>query len=799
MCYSYRKQIKTSKLFLIIKDFREEGKVMRKIINVNSNWKFVRQNEKKAYDKFHNEKNWETVNIPHTWNAIDGADGSDFYKGACWYRKAFQLDTVLEGRKIFIEFNGSNSITDVYVNEQHIGQHKGGYSTFRFDITNAVKFGAENLLAVKVDNTIVDDVYPQKADFTFYGGIYRDVNIIATDNVHFDLMDYGSNGIYIMQNEVDCDKAKLQIKAKLVNEYAEDKKVRLWVEIFNAEETVVTYTASEVNLSAEACTNVEIPLEILSPVLWNGRKNPYMYQAKVSISNYNDTADELIIPFGVRFFNVDSEKGFFLNDEHLSLNGVSRHQDRKDMGWAITQKEQVEDMELIKEIGANSIRLAHYQHNSFFYDLCDQEGMVVWAEIPFISIMSKTELEGINAKQQMIELIRQNYNHPSIFFWGIQNEIQIGGDRSEVKKVVKELNELTKREDPTRLSTMANVTFLKDTDEYHYITDVIGLNKYFGWYHGKAEDFANWIDEFHNTNPQVSLCISEYGAEGIVKYHSSKPTIKDYTEEYHTLYHEKVWKIMEERQFLWATYVWNMFDFGANIRDEGGVKGRNNKGLITYDRKIKKDAFYMYKAHWSDEKFVHIAEKRFFEREEEKIKVKVYSNCEKVTLYVNEIEKELIVGTDKVFIFEGVLLLKGMNTIKAVGCQDEVLFEDTARFLKVSKSNPNYHAPVEDVGSEVENWFEMPDLSNVVVEELEITDDVYSTRCTYREIIENEETRAIFKKYFGNQDEHPMFSMLLGMKIDTVAAMDADQFDEKKMYMFNKELIQIKKGINFNN
>lgn len=766
---------------------------MRKMMNINHGWKFIKQDEEKAMDKTYNDENWEDVHVPHTWNAIDGANGFDFYKGACWYRKEFVLDSLAQGNKVFIEFNGSNSITDVYVNGQHMGQHRGGYSTFRFDMTEAVEFGTKNTLAVKVDNTVVDDVYPQMADFTFYGGIYRDVNLVIANHVHFDLMDYGSQGVYIVQEDVSNEKAHLIIKSRLVNDNNEEKKVRLWADLLDAQGRHAGYAAKEAVLAAGETKEVEMPVVIENPILWNGRKNAYMYEAKMSMISFNDTVDELSIPFGVRYFKVDPEKGFFLNGEHLALHGVSRHQDRKDMGWAITKKEHEEDMELIKEVGATSIRLAHYQHDQYFYDLCDKEGMVVWAEIPFISVMSKTELEGINAKQQMIELIRQNYNHPSIMFWGIQNEIQIGGDTPELRKLVKELNELTKKEDPTRLTTMANVMFVPDDDEYNYTTDIIGYNKYYGWYQGKAEDFAGWLDGFHKTNPNTSLCISEYGAEGIIQYHTNDPKVKDYTEEYHALYHEKVWNIFSERPFLWATYVWNMFDFGANIRDEGGVKGRNNKGLITYDRKIKKDAFYMYKANWSDEKFVHITSKRFVDRADRTISVKVYSNCEELTLYVNGKELETKTG-HSTFTFENVELQDGINEIKVISNQDGVELKDAARFNKVAEPNPSYEAPEEDKGGVVANWFQMPDLGDVEVEEIEITNDVYSTRCTFGQLMENEDAKAVLEKYLGNFADHPMFGMAQGMTIDIIASMAEDLFDEKLIYSLNKELTNIKKS-----
>lgn len=767
---------------------------MRKVQNINLDWKFIKQDEANAMDKSYNTENWEAVNVPHTWNAIDGANGFDFYKGACWYRKEFQVDTVEKDNKVYIEFQGSNSVTDVYVNGKYLGQHRGGYSTFRFDITDVIEFGKKNLLAVKVDNTVFEDVYPQMADFTFYGGIYRDVNLVIVNPVHFDLMDYGSQGVYISQDEVSRDIAKLTVKSRIANNHDEEKKVRLWVDIIDAEGKSVGYAAKEVLVASGEITTVELPAEVKQPILWNGRKNPYLYEAKVTMTSFNDTVDELLIPVGLRYFEVDANQGFILNGEPLRLNGVSRHQDRKDMGWAITKKEHKEDMEYIKEIGATSIRLAHYQHDQYFYNLCDEEGMVVWAEIPFISVMSKTELEGINAKQQMMELIKQNFNHPSIMFWGVQNEIQIGGERPEVRKVVRELAELTKKEDPTRLTTMANVMFVQDKDEYNYMTDIVGYNKYYGWYQGKSEDFAPWLDGFHEANPNVKVGISEYGAEGILQYHSNDPKVKDYTEEYHTLYHETVWKIFEARPYLWSTYVWNMFDFGANIRDEGGVKGRNNKGLMTYDRKIKKDAFYMYKAHWSDEKFVHITSKRFVDRVDQEISIKVYSNCPEVTLYVNGQVQETKTA-DRIFIFEGIALEEGINELKVVSNVDGHVLEDVARFNKVAEANPSYVAPEGETGGVVANWFDMPDgLEDVEVEELEISDDVFSTRSTLGELLENEKTREVINKYLGGfSEEHPMFGMAQGMTLDQIASMAEEMFTDKVMYSINKELTKVKK------
>lgn len=764
-----------------------------KLRNINQNWKFIRENMEQALEKDFNDSTWQSVNLPHTWNAIDGANGFAFYKGACWYRKWFELSDLDHDNQLFVEFNGANSVADVYVNGTHLGQHRGGYSTFRFDMTGMVEFGKPNLLAVRVDNTVFDDVYPQAADFTFYGGIYRDVNIISVNKVHIDLMDYGSQGVYITPQSVHAEEAKLNICTRLKNEDTVERKVRLWVDILDRDGVAVTYASREVFIPPAETSQIDLPAVIQKPNLWNGRKNPYLYEARVHIESFNEVIDETFIPFGVRFFSVSAENGFFLNGEHLPLNGVSRHQDRKDKGWAISHADHEEDLRLIKELGATSIRLAHYQHDQYFYNLCNREGMVLWAEIPFISVMSKNELEGINARSQMIELIRQNYNHPAIIFWGVQNEIQIGGERPEVRRLVKELSELVKQEDPSRLSTLANVFFTPDRDEFNFMTDLVGYNKYYGWYTGKAEDFSRWCDKFHRTNPTRPLCISEYGAEGIIQYHNDDPKVNDYSEEYHALYHETVWNIFSTRPYLWGTYVWNMFDFGANIRDEGGVKGRNNKGLVTYDRKIKKDAYYMYKAHWSNEKFVHITGKRYIDRADQAIHVKVYSNCAQVTLFINGVQSSQQTAEEKIFIFKNIPLQAGLNEISVVGNSAGQEYCDRAFFNRVSEPNPSYIAPKPAEGNAA-NWFIPPDFANVEVEELIIPEGVYSSECSVEQLYENQATRAIIIKYFGNDfDQKPMFKMLKGMSIDTLAEVKPEVFTEKLIYIMNKELMQIKK------
>jgi len=760
---------------------------MRDKIKINEGWSFKKETV---------DTDWTLVNLPHTWNAIDGAEGFDYYKGKCFYTKSLYVSQEKKGDIIYLEFEGANSVAQVIVNGQFMGEHRGGFSTFRFDITDALTFGKDNQIQVAVDNTVVEDVYPQMADFTFFGGLYRDVYLITVNPVHLTLLDFGGTGVSVFQSNITKELAELDVRVGVENQGETDFEGRFWVGIEDMQGQLVAYQNIDVSIEPKSVHQETITMAIESPHLWHGLDDPYLYQVRVQVQSYNDVLDEVCMKTGLRYYEVDPEQGFKLNGQPYRLRGVSRHQDRINKGWAISEEDQREDMVLIQEVGANTIRLAHYQHSQFFYELCDEVGMVLWAEIPFISAMSKTDITGANPKQQMQELIRQNINHPSICFWGIQNEIQIGGDRPEVRAVVRELNALTKKEDPTRLTTMANVMFVPDNDAYNHMTDIIGYNKYYGWYQGQAEDFAPWLDSFHTTNPRTSLCISEYGAEGILKYHSETPEVKDYSEEYHALYHETVWKIFEQRPWLWATYVWNMFDFGANIRDEGGVKGRNNKGLVTYDRKIKKDAFYLYKAHWSKEKFVHILSKRFIEREQSIINVKVYSNCDEVTLWINGQLIETRDASNKVILFEKVELIREQNTIEVIGTMSDspaYQYKDKAYFYLTGKKNKTYIAP-EAKGGIVANWFNMPELEAIEFDEnFVIPEGVYSTKDTIEVLLSHPDSAQIIHSYLGNIEDKPMFGMLANMTLQVVGGMEPKTFTPEFLYRLNIKLTQIKK------
>lgn len=493
---------------------------------------------------------------------------------------------------------------------------------------------------------------------------------------------------------------------------------------------------------------------------------------------------------------MDPEKGFFLNGIPTPLRGVSRHQDRLGQGNALTEEDHLEDAYMIAELGANTVRLAHYQHNQAFYDACDALGLVVWAEIPFISVMSKDPKGHDNCRQQMKELIYQNYNHPCICFWGISNEITIGGDRPGLQENLEDLNKLVKELDSTRLTTMAQVSALPKESRHNQITDVLSYNHYFGWYGGDYTQNEKWLDEFHQMYPDRTLGISEYGCEGIISWHTDDPKCKDYTEEYQAEYHEHMAKIIDERPYLWATHIWNMFDFGCDARDEGGVKGRNNKGLVTLDRKVKKDAYYIYKAYWSEEPFVHITGRRYALRPYDHMTVKVYSNQKQVTLYVNGKSAGTQEG-NKIFLFENIALDQDINVItaKAEGCP-----ADTVTFTKVSQPYAGYVRPVdeEDEGAGVKNWFEGVD-ENGELPEMTFNESYYSVRDFVSEILTNEEAAEILvsaiNTYGTMKTKRSMLGILSGVPVEDLAEMYASDKEkrERLLRLANAELQKVKK------
>ena len=653
---------------------------MRTIVNLNEGWIF-----KKAQETLPGTipTDWESINLPHTWNAQDGQDGgNDYYRGKSCYMRMLSKGLLPEGEEYWLEVRGANSSAEVYLNGTLLKTHHGGYSTFRVDLTQAM--AEDNILAVIVDNSPNETVYPQMADFTFYGGLYRDVNLICVSSSHFDLDYFGAPGIRVTP-KVEGKDAEIDVDVRV--SLKEGQSVRY---------TICDREGNVVAASEEAGAHAE--LKIADVHLWNGKKDPYLYTCKAELMANGEAVDEISARFGCRTFKIDPNEGFILNGESYPLRGVSRHQDRLGVGNALTRAHHEEDIDLICEVGATTIRLAHYQHDQYFYDLCDERGLVLWAEIPYISKHMPGGRE--NTITQMNELVEQNYNHPSIVVWGLSNEIGIGGSDQDLLDNHNILNDLCHKLDKTRLTTIAAVSMCKMDDPYLLIPDVVSYNHYFGWYGGDTSMNGPWFDKFHAMHPNLPIGCSEYGCEAL-NWHTSDPRQGDYTEEYQAYYHEELIRQLFSRKYLWATHVWNMFDFGADARAEGGENGQNHKGLVTMDRKYKKDSFYAYKAWLSDEKFVHLCGKRYIDRVEDVTRVTVYSNMPEVELFANGVSLGKKQASDHFFYFD--VPNTGKTELKAVAGE----FTDESVINKVDKFNEDYR--LKEQGA-VLNWFDIDEV-----------------------------------------------------------------------------------------
>lgn len=680
---------------------------MREVLNLNTKWAFSKEADQVPEIM---PQRWYWVNLPHCWNAIDGQDGgSDYYRGTCYYAKEIEKSELPVNSQYYLEIRGANSSADVYLNGKKLAHHDGGYSTWRVNLTDFLE--DKNLLVIAVDNSPNRTVYPQTADFTFYGGLYRDVNLIAVNDSHFDLDYYGGPGIKVSP-EIDGSDAKVGVEVFLTNAK-------------EGQTLVYTVKDQDGNMVAEVEKAVDDTAEVLTIPqvhLWNGKKDPYLYTAKVALKDGEEILDAVSTRFGCRTYEIDPEKGFILNGESYPLRGVSRHQDRWGLGNALLPEHHREDIELICEVGATTIRLAHYQHDQYFYDLCDEKGLVIWAEIPYISDHMDTGRE--NTVSQMKELITQNYNHPSIVVWGLSNEITMSGSSTpDLLENHNILNDLAHEMDKTRLTTMAVVSMCDIHDPYIQIPDTVSYNHYFGWYGGNTSMNGPWLDNFHKEFPNIPIGMSEYGCEAL-NWHTSDPKQGDYTEEYQAYYHEELIKQLFTRPYLWATHVWNMFDFGADARNEGGENGQNHKGLVTFDRKYKKDSFYAYKAWLSDDPFVHICGKRYVDRVEEETKVTVYSNLPEVELFVNG--KSLGKQTSPEHFFYFMVPNARESTLVAIAgdCKDE------SKIRKVEVFNEEYR--LKEKGA-VLNWFDITE-----------PEGYYSLNDTVEDIMKSEEGKTMF-------------------------------------------------------
>ncbi len=621
---------------------------------------------------------WESVTLPHTWNGVDGQDGgNDYYRGKCFYVRKLTKEEIGDAPVNYLQFDAVNSSAEVFWNGEKITSHDGGYSAFRVKLDNILD---ENILAVSADNSPNDKVYPQVADFTFYGGIYRDVKLIGVEEKHFDLDYYGAPGLTVtpVVNGTNAD----------VNACA----------YCNGEVEFTVFADGEAIASKIASgKNPSVDFIIENVHLWNGTKDPFLYTLEAKLIDNGEEADKISCRFGCRSFKMDAQKGFILNGKEYPLRGVSRHQDRPEIGNALKYEHHKEDIDLICEVGANTVRLAHYQHSQDFYDLCDEKGLVVWAEIPYISRHMAGGVE--NTISQMKELIYQNYNHPCIVTWGLSNEITMGGaaDKSLIDNH-KKLNDLVHALDKTRPTTMAVVTMCSHDEEIVHLSDIVSYNHYFGWYGGDVHMYKTWFDMFHKKYPNRVIGLSEYGCEAL-NWHNSNPEQGDYSEEYQAYYHEELIKQIIDMPYLWATHVWNMFDFAADARSEGGENGMNHKGLVTFDRKYKKDAFYAYQAWLSDKPVLHICSKRYVDRVEDETKITIYSNQPEVELFVNgESVGRQTKGKYPFFYFTVKNAGESQITAKAGELTDSSVIK------KVDKFNDDYRLKEEGA---VINWFEI--------------------------------------------------------------------------------------------
>ena len=742
---------------------------MRTVISLNAQWAFAKAPEAVPTTL---PENWESVNLPHCWNAVDGQDGgNDYFRGTCHYAKSLKKAELPEAERYYLEIRGANSSADVFVDGKKLAHHDGGYSTWRVDITESLT--QENLLVIAVDNAPNEVVYPQMADFTFYGGLYRDVNLICVQESHFDLDYYGGPGIQVTPI-VEGSNASVETKVYLTNQKP-GQTIRYTV--YDAEEKVIAQTECAETVANFTIENVH---------LWHGRKDPYLYCCEAELLEEGTVIDSVCTRFGCRSFKIDPENGFILNGEEYPLRGVSRHQDRWGVGNALLPEHHAEDIDLIMEVGATTIRLAHYQHDQYFYDLCDEKGLVIWAEIPYISKHMPTGRE--NTISQMKELITQNYNHPSIVVWGLSNEISIGGSSPDLLENHNILNDLCHEMDKTRLTTIAAVSMCKMDDPYLQIPDVVSYNHYFGWYGGETSMNGPWFDKFHATHPNIPIGCSEYGCEAL-NWHTSDPRQGDYTEEYQAYYHEELIRQLFTRKYLWATHVWNMFDFGADARSEGGENGQNHKGLVTIDRKYKKDAFFAYKAWLSDEPFVHLCGKRYIDRVEDVTKVTVYSNQPKVELFANGKSLGVKEAADHFFYFE----VPNVGETKLEAVAGELKDEGTIR--KVDTFNENYRLKEEGA---ILNWFDVIEPEG----RLSLNDKVGTVLSTFRgkllfiKLMKNMMGGGKKQKVAGFEMTPDMMTMMNGftvLRLITMAGgMMNAKFTKEDLLALNAKLNKIK-------
>ena len=730
---------------------------MKKIF-LNEDWQFARLPD--GVFPVASESDWKTVTLPHTWYS----DG-DQYRGLAVYCKTVAVDPAWQ--RLYLEFDGADQVCHVFINGEFIGEHRGGYARFRFPVPEKALENGKLRIDVYLDNSLNPQVSPSFGDFTVFGGLYRSVSLLAVGEDHFDYCYYGTNGIIARAGIEDDGTGLITLESHVRT---------------GKPDAVIVYTLSGPDGRIAAGGTVPAGditrLTVSEPVLWNGQKGAGLYQLQAALMVNGTAVDETDLRLGFRSITINPDEGLRLNGERIKLRGVAMHQDRAFVFSAVTEQQIDKDFGLLREIGANAVRLSHYQHAQHTYDCCDEYGFLAWAEIPMLKMTEDAALLS-NAQEQLKELILQNIHHPSVFCWGIQNEIGMFRDEPFMHKECRALASLAKSCDPCRLVTAANLYNVKFSSPLNAITDMVGYNLYFGWYYGKMQDYSKYLDAFHEAQPKMPIGISEYGVDANPRLHAEEPEVRDYSEEYQSLFHETVYPIFESKGYLWGSFVWNMFDFSSDRRNEGGVKFLNAKGLVSHDRTLRKDAFYYYKAVWSQEPFVHICSRRFVRRCRETIDVKVYTNQPEVTLAVNgkEVERSTNNGNGTV-IFHDIVLQPGENHIRALygGCSDECIFEH------VEFEEESYRLS-EEAGGMVRNWFLSDDDT--------VKEGCYSIMDTAEDLLNA--ARPVLEKYVPNlvavldQDAIP-----LGLSMKSILARELKD-DPDAMVCINDALHKIKK------
>lgn len=675
--------------------------VGRTVVALDEDWQFYFAGKSVAGERPRiAESGWQRVALPHSWNRLgeyriepSGRTNND--QGIGWYRRMLDAAHLPAGKRHFLQFDGVGNVADIWVNGVHVGRHAGAFSRFRLDVTDALRPGA-NQIEVRADNSkpepgsSTEHVIPLLGDFFIHGGLYRGAKMVSVGPQHIDLLDHGGPGVYARTMAIEPGRAEIRVTTRLRNAAAEAASLMLRAEIRDPDGRVRARVDSPIRLAASSVATEVQPVTLANPRLWNGRADPFLYRLAVELRNGDRVVDQVVEPLGIRTFRIDANRGFFLNGRHLPLRGVSRHQDWLGKGWAIGREDHARDMALIAEMGANSVRFAHYQHAEEWFEEADRAGMIVWAELPFVNKVGFTDAPATpqliaNARQQLIELIRQNYNHPSVVTWGIGNEVDIDmafgrlGPKADARPLLRELNRLSHAEDPSRPTVIADCCEATPGEKVAWLppltgeADLMGYNRYFGWYYGKVEDLGPHLDALHAKYPSVPLSVSEYGGGGALTQHVADPAAhkinaggRPHPEEYQSWLHEQTWPQLREREYLWGAWIWNMFDFSSNIRKEGDATDINDKGLVTFDRKGKKDAFFYYKAQWSAEPVVHITSRRFVERKEALTEIKIYSNAERVALSLGGKPIGVARCIDRICRLGRVRLAPGLNVVDAV-------------------------------------------------------------------------------------------------------------------------------------